>query len=34
MKLGAGSSSNTKSELEKYLAGDTEEADMKIYLLV
>jgi hypothetical protein len=31
MKLGAGSSSNTKS---KYLAEDTEEADMKIDLLV
>jgi hypothetical protein len=34
MKLGAGSSSNTKSELDKYLAEDTEEADMKIDLLV
>jgi hypothetical protein len=34
MKLGASSSTNSKSELDKYLAEDIGEADMKIDLLV
>jgi hypothetical protein len=34
MKLGAGSSNNIKSELDKYLAEETENTDMKIDLLV
>jgi hypothetical protein len=34
IKLGGGSCSNTKSELDKYFAEDTEEAGMKIDLLV
>jgi hypothetical protein len=34
MKLGTGSNSNNKSELDKYLAEETEDTEMKLDLLV
>jgi hypothetical protein len=34
MRLGIGSSNNTKSELDKYLSEETEDTEMKLDLLV